>query len=210
MNRIFRAVTLMELIVCIILLSVIVLGLATISTFSSFQVRSSEQRSKLQFEASTVVEHMTKEFGKAIGNEVIDGADSVIDDTKQITSNYAIHIYKDLNGNGQRDALGTDHWVVYQYTGNQGNAANRYQVWFCPSCDNKPCNNCAPNWGDLRIANRITYFKVTKPTDPLQSAFVNVQVRACWDPTQPATCGTPANPQVEMNTTLRMPSVTTN
>lgn len=194
------------------------MGLATIDTFTGFHVRTSQERAKLQFEVSAALEQMTKEISKAVGNEVIYGPESVIDADAKASGDDAVHVYVDSNGNGQRDALGTDHLIVYRYTGNKGNAADQFQIWFCGSCDNKPCNNCNPNWGTERLAYRITSFNVTKPnvvnsaTDPLRSNFVTVTIRACWDTSKACDPSNPDpnNPIIEMTTDIRMPAVSTN
>jgi type II secretory pathway pseudopilin PulG len=217
MRRIIRAVTLLELVVSIVLLSVIVLGLATIDTFSGFQVINAEKRAKLQYEASIALEHMTKEINKAIGSEIINGPNTVIDRNTPIGGNFAVHAYIDVARSGQWEAPGgTDYFIAYRYRGGAGNPSDRYQIWYCPQCQNKPCNNCNPAWGDPenRVAWSISAFNVIKPvngSNQLDGNFVTVQLTACWDPTQAsAPCGTTMNPSVDMNTVIKMPSVTTN
>jgi len=58
--RLNRAVTLMELIIAIILMSLIILSLTSIYLFSRFHVFTSDRLTKAQNEASLVLEHMTK------------------------------------------------------------------------------------------------------------------------------------------------------
>jgi hypothetical protein len=217
MNRFMRALTILELIISIVLLSVIVLGLATIDTFSAFHVRSSEQRAKLQLEASTALEHMTKQISVAIGNEIINGSDTVVS-SGNILFTPGIRAYIDANGNGQQevfvpgfDHTGVDHWVAYRFTGSAG--ANPFQIRYCPDCFGSACMICNVPWANNIVARRISNFAPIKPSDPLQDNFVIISVTACWDPTQPAAlgnCGTSNNPDVDLTTTIRMPSVSTN
>ena len=215
-----RAVTLIELLVCIILLSIVVLGLASIDTFSSFQVKNSERRAKLQYEVSIALDHMTKYISKAIGNEIINGNNKVVD-TAIITNDKAIQVFTDYNGgngNGQRDAVPADRWIAYRYTDSHIGPNSNFQIWYCPQCNSPEpnrCNTCNPAWGAAAnpeniISRRITDFTVTKPGgNTLSENYVNVQITACWDTTKLATCGSATNPSVQMNASIKMPSVTT-
>jgi len=217
MHKRLNAVTLMELLVALILLSIIVLGIANIDIFSHFQVISSDRRAKIQNEASLVLEHMTKEINKAIGNEVINGDDSVVEEDEQISSDDALKIYIDTNGNGQREdpSLDIDRWIAYRFTGATGNPNTQYQIWFCPQCNNKPCVNCTPSWNpspssENVISAHIAAFNIIKPVNvsgQLNNNFVTVQLTACWDPTIAESVD---NPCVNMNTNIKMPSVSTN
>jgi len=217
MNRIIKGVTLIELLIAVVLLSIVALGLANIDIFTHSQVISADRRAKLQHEASLALEHMTKEISKAIGNEMIDdptvsddGVNSVVK-TQNIGGNSAVWAY--IEGNppdGKRDTV-NDHWVAYRFTGASGN--DRYQIRFCPQCTNNPCTQCNPAWSDNIIARNIMAFTIIKPNagGPLNTNSVTVQVSACWDPDgDPRPCNTIDNPQVDMNTSIRMPSVSAN
>jgi prepilin-type N-terminal cleavage/methylation domain-containing protein len=69
-----KAVTLLELLIAIVLLSVVTIGISSIDIFSRSHVLSSQRRTTLQNEASFVLGHMTKEITRAIGNTRIDPA----------------------------------------------------------------------------------------------------------------------------------------
>jgi hypothetical protein len=218
-NQTSSSVTLIELLLSIVLLSIIILGLSSIDLFSRSHVISSDRRAKISNAASLALEHMGKQIAKAIGNEISGGANSVVDTDapNKIRGDYALHIYIDANGNGQRDALGTDGWIAYIFTDAHGNPdTRRYQIWYCPNCQNKPCNNCTPNWGDEdnTIARHISALTLSKPVDAsnrLNKNYVTIDIQACWDPAQTQySCGTVNNPSVSIKADIKMPLVSTN
>jgi len=225
MNRIINGLTLLELVIGIFLMAIIVLGIANIDIFSSFHVTNVSRKSKLQNEVSIVAQHMTKEIGRAIGNEMTDGVDQVVEVTT-IGGNAAVKVYVDSGpiditdgnyqpGNGNR-ADATDRWIAYRFTDGTGPVAGRYQIRYCPQCTNLPCTTCSVPWSDNIIARNIVAFSIIKPNAPnqLNNNFITVPITGCWDPanadlvTNPN--GTPENPCVTMNSQIRMPSVSTN
>lgn len=214
-----RSITLLELLIAILLLSIIVLGLGNIDLFSRSQVISSDRRAKIDNEISLALAHMGKEVAKAIGNEISNGADTVVN-TQNISVNSAIRIYIDASGNGQKDAEGIDRWIAYKFTG-----ATQYQIWYCPQCSDSTCVTCTTHtWGDTNyphdiIARNISGFTPCKPdvndvcttTDPLGKNYVRTEIQACWDPDgAPYACNTPNNPSVTMKANINMPAVSTN
>jgi len=211
-----RSITLLELLIATLLLSIIVLGLGNIDLFSRFHVISSDRRAKIDNEASLALGHMGKEVAKAIGNEISNGADTVLDYNSKIGDDNALRIYIDASRNGQRDAEGTDRWIAYRFTAGHGNPGGRYQIWYCPNCENKPCANCVPQWGDANniIARNISLFTPSKPVNAsnrLNKSYITIEIQACWDPAQTSySCGTPNNPSVTMKANMNMPTVSTN
>lgn len=207
--------TLIELIIALSLVSVIVLGLSSINLFSHFQVTSSDRRAKIQNEATQVLEHMTKEISKAIGNEAINGADSVVNILSQINE-VRTRVYIDANLNGQREAPivnplpGQDHWIAYRHITGGG----VYNVEYCSRC---PDANCvfAQCMDSVEVLSRnINSFIPNKPVNglgQLNSNATTIQLTACWNP-QAASLpnGTADNPCVNMNTSIKMPSVSAN
>lgn len=219
MNRKLSSITLLELLIAILLLSIIVLGLGNIDLFSRSHVISSDRRAKIDNEISLALAHMGKEIAKAIGNEISNGADRVVD-LSNIGTNPAIKVYIDANGNGQRDAEGTDRWIAYRFTG-----ATQYQIWYCPQCLDSTCVTCTTHtWGDTSyphdiIARNISSFLPCKPvagndcavSGQLSKNYVTIKIEACWDPDgAPYACNTPNNPSVTMKANINIPSVTTN
>jgi len=70
--------TLIELLISIVLLSLIVLGFASINVFSRYHVITSDRRAKLQNEVSYCMEHMTRNISMAFGNTEIDPVNSEV------------------------------------------------------------------------------------------------------------------------------------
>ena len=214
-----NGITLVELLIALILLSVIVLAVNSINISSHSHVISSDRRAKLQNEASIALAHMNKEISRAIGNELIFGADSVVS-TGNILTNNAIRVYIDSDaggglGDGIRDTL-TDRWIAYRFSGATGVTATEYQLWYCPQCTDATCVTCNPAWATTEniIAKNIAAFTPTKPVNAnsqLNNNFVRVQIVACWNPqTASLPNGTVNNPCVGMDTSMKMPSVSVN
>lgn len=230
-----KSVTLLELLIAIVLLSVIVLGLTSIDIFSRHHVVDADRRAKLQNKIYYVLEHMTRNIvgvpvvtggnnsGGAIGNEIINSSDSVVDIVTGSGNNDSerLKVYVDADMDGVRDAevgnpaAGEDHWIAYLFYDSTGPLANRRKIEFCERCRNKNCNfaggQCSSGW--LVLADNIVNFNVTKPVNgssELDNNYINVQVTACFDPANAITafaCGTGDNPRVTMNTSIKMPSV---
>lgn len=195
MNGRLFAVTLMELLIAIALLSVIVIGFASIDLFSRFQMVSTERRAKLQNEVTYTLEHLTKAMGKAVGNRQAAGQDPI-----RITPNTAIRINIDTDGNSQADT-----WIAYRFF--RDTNPQDYQICYCSPCPDSNCDTCPAGWEV--IAQRISEFIPTDDSPP--GNYVNVRLTACWDPDgSPEACGTTGNPNVTMNTRIKAPSVSTN
>ncbi len=194
-----KSITLIELLIAIVLLSVVVLSFISIDLFSRYHVLTSDRRAKLQNEVSLALEHMTKQISRAVGNRVIPGQDPIILDN--IAGDSAIEIHVDSNSDGQ-----ADNWIAYRFHTNPNPESP--QIWYCPTCTNFPCTACDPAWGSDIIARRINVFEPT--LDPAVNNLVNINIAACWDPASAATCGSPDNPNVTMRTCIKMPSVSTN
>lgn len=211
MPRKSRGLTLIELLIALVLLSLVVLGFSSIVLFSRYHVISADRRAKLQNNLSYILEHMTKQIAKAIGNEKIDLAYSVIDERNSVsgvTDTSAVRVYVDGNLNGQRDTVaGSDYWKAYRFRNYGGQA---YSVNYCLECLTKACSNanCAVAWETL--GNNITNFSISKPANAdntLSYNYVDVDIAARWFPGQPVSVD---NPEINMRTRIKMPSVSTN
>lgn len=197
-----KAVTLIELVIAVILLSVISLAVSNIDTFSRFQVISSEHRAVIQNELQYTLERMAKQVSRSIGNEKIDGARNVTN--ASVTDLLA---FIDANNDGARDA--SDYWVAFRFP----QPAGSNNLNFCGQCSGPTCGSCLVDWevlsNHVQGANFIESRNATDGT--LLNNAVSVNITACWDPDgAPFACGTPNNPSVNMNTTIKMPSVSTN
>jgi len=204
-----QGVTLVELLIALCIFALIVIGFSSIDTFSRYHVVSSDKRAKLQNDASYVLGHMAKEIGKAIGNESINGAGSVITITDNPNDD-SIQIYIDASGNGKREEpknnpLATeDHWIAYRY---DATAGDQNQIRYCARCRNDSCNfnQCLDS---VEILSR----KIASFTPTFSSAnnYVDIQINACWDADgSPAACGGLDNPALVMKNRIYMPAVST-
>ena len=205
-----KSLTLLELIIGLVLLTIVVLTLSSVDFFSRTHIITSSRMATLSNEVSLALEHMSKEITRAIGNTAIAEQDPI--NLDNISGDSAIRVYVDQNQNGQRDDPGEgDRWIAYRWTAANGNQNDRYQIWYCPDCQNNQCTRCDPVWGNAGniVARHISQFT---PLQPANTNYVEVEITACWNPTD-AGCGTvnnPANPAVRMRSRIRMPSVSNN
>lgn len=194
-----KSVTLLELLIAISLLGILLLAFTSIDLFSRYHVRNEDIRMQLQNEASSVIEHMSKEVVKAIGSTVISGQEPV--DLTAISGDTAIKVYIDYNQDGQRNA--GDRWIAYRYS-MTGNPNQRYQIWYYPNYVT------SPNTYEV-IARRISSF--TPGRSSVTDNYVFVEVHACNVPCREGqlgcNCGTRDNPLVEMRAQMKMPAVST-
>lgn len=198
-----KGVTLAELIIAVILLSVVVLTVSSIDRFSRFHLATSQRRAELQNLVSYVLEHMSKNFVNAIGNEKITGANSVV--IVQLdpgSESKWLFVVRDLNNNGRQDLVG-DAYAVYYYSDPNDD------IWWMESV--------LGTWEGLgtnrKIAN-VTFYKPVDASGRLNENYVDVSLTACWDPNSINLAvhpdGTPDNPCVTMSQRMKMPSVSTN
>ncbi|MDD2751851.1 MAG: type II secretion system protein [Candidatus Omnitrophica bacterium] len=233
MNLARRAMTLIELMVAIILLSVLAIGFASIAVFSHMQMVTSDRRAKAQNEAAFVLDHMNKEIPRAIGNfansiAAVGSVNRVVD-VSQIGGDNAISVFIDWpedpvttgaaanTPNGRRDDK--DRWIAYRF--NQA----AHAVWYCPRCNgvadilnsngSAVCASCNPAWGSLDVntlSNRIFAFTATltdfDPGVAVENGnCLDINVTARWIPGQDASTD---NPEVTLRSRIKMPSVSVN
>lgn len=207
-----KSVTLIELLVAVSILGLLVIGLSNIDTFSHFQVISSDRRAKLQHDAAYVLEHMSKNVARGIGNEKINGAETVIqikdnDDDGSGNSSLLIKVYIDAGDgtdpdgggpqppnppNGKREAYNQnpevydDHWIAYRFYPATGNQALRYQIRYCGRCRKDNCkfngNQCMDGVETLGYRMEDISSQSTSSTTPILNNYIQVQLTACWDP----------------------------
>jgi len=230
-----KSVTLIELLLAIILLSVVILGVSSIDIFSRNQVISSDRRARIQNQIYLVLEHINKKLtgytsaadtnvGGAIGNEIpLELKDSVVDIADQIGNNEKsrLKVYIDANANGVKEEpinnprKDQDHWIAYAFYDNAV-ADKKYQVQYCGLCFDKTCQTCKESW--IPVSENITSFIPKKPVanDPrdnkpfLSDNYVEVEVTACFDPKKAkvsSDCGTLDNPNINMRTRIKLPGV---
>lgn len=196
-----KSVTLFELLVAVIVVSLLVLGLGSITTFSNYHVRSADRRLRLQNDLAYILRHMTNEITKAVGNP---GQPAV--DTGGISGDAAVRVWIDYNQDGRRDSYPADRQVAYRFTGTSG--PEPYKLWYCPECANIPCAACNPGWGAAAntLSEKIRVFSSSVTDD-----YLDVRATACWEPSTAADAtlpsGTQDNPCVEMQNRIYMPGV---
>lgn len=182
-----NSLTLIELIIAIVLMGLIVLGFSSIDIFSRYQVIGSDRWAKAQNEASSVLEHMSKEIGKAIG----DITQFPVTITP-IGGNTGILVWIDYNQNGRRDT--GDRQIAYAYVDSP-----KFQMRYYANYSGNP--------GSYEIISP----KITGFTRSLTDNYVNIIITACYDPDgTPDACATRENPSVTMHTRIKMPLVSTN
>lgn len=222
----FIGMTLVELIVGIILLSIIILGLSQIDLFSRSQIFRTDRQAVLQNELSLIFNHMYKTGMRVVGNEVINGADTAVR-YYTVGNSDRLNFYVDAddpgasppgnrNGLSQQPAVNIpnttdDHWASYQL----GQLNNR--LLYCERCrDIVNCNNCMVGWEVLgtHIVSGASYL-IAKPTASLlTNNYMYVEMTACWNPIAPAgspdRCGSSLNPEVTMHAVINFPMVSLN
>jgi hypothetical protein len=181
-NHSIKSTTLLELIFAIILLSVVVLAIASIQVFSRYQVTSADRLAKVQNQVSLVVEHMNKNMFNAIGN--------MVNNPAYVISGSRISVRLDTNSNGQADA--GDGWIAYQLSGNN--------LTYYPNAG----GSGAPGGSSEVISPIITSvaFAPVAVTNAVQ-----VDITGCLTPGSPITLD---NPQVTLRTRIKLPAVSTN
>ncbi|PIP18707.1 MAG: hypothetical protein COX41_06770 [Candidatus Omnitrophica bacterium CG23_combo_of_CG06-09_8_20_14_all_41_10] len=191
-----KSVTLIELIIAIILVSVIILGINSIDIFSRYHLISSDRRAKLQNDLSYCLDHITKEASKAIGNEAIFTSGSVV----LINPNTTLDIFTDANGNGMRDIAGSapkDKWIRYWF-----DSAN-YQLKYYADCTDATTPSCA---GTPEIlTKKITAF-IPSVDFVTNGNYIDVSITGRWNP---ASALSPDNPEITMQASVNLPSVST-
>lgn len=201
-----KSVTLLELLIAIVLLSLIVISFTSIDLFSRFHVLTSGRRAKLQNEVSAALEHMTKQINRAIGYSGNWAA-------KAYSDNKGVRIRIDDNpANGRIDT--SDHWIAYIHK-NIGALATDSEIRFYSDAGEDEI----PSGIYQSIAHKIVIKKPTStfyglefsgnfvPNGWLNDNIIEVKITARWYPDQDASVD---NPEVTMRTSIKMPSVSTN
>jgi hypothetical protein len=162
----------------------------------------------LQGEVSTILDHMSKNISRAIGNEKLNGENSVlrlINGPAHANTLIGISVFIDTDANGARDT-DIDHYIGYKFD------PNTYKISYCSYCDDSLCDarfsTCS---GISKNIIRDWAINTNFDTDGcLISNQLTVDLEACWTPSTPNNCGTPDNPSVKMSTNIMMPSVSSN
>lgn len=199
--------TLIELLISLVLLSVIILGFSNIEIFSRRHILTTDKREKLQNEVAFILEHMAKNISQAIGNERAMGDGTVLRIKGPDGDFITVSVYIDANKNALLDD--GDFWVGYNW-GVDYSPQYKYQFRYCGRCDTRSCSDSACKVNVERLADDITEFVFDKMPGGMLRDYADVKITACWDPLQTeAGCGAADNPGFTARTRIRMPSVAT-
>lgn len=197
----------MELLIAISLLAICALAVTNLDIFSRYQVMTADRRITIQNELSYALAHMQRQISRAIGNTILN-LNSIID-TSSILGNPGIKAYIDAGawnnsiqdyspGDGIRGS-GNDHWIAYRFTGNTGNPATHYQLWYYHNCVLPNCGGGSSSYEV--IARNITSLVVSNLGN---NNYIDVELTGRWDATQPTSVD---NPEITMRTRIYLPAV---
>lgn len=199
MSKTAFGLSLIELVLAIVLMSLIILSLANIDVFSHFHVISASRWTAAQSEATLALDHIAKEINNAVGNTAI--ANQFPVDISNIAGDYGVKVWVDGDNDGSKDSYPDDHQIAYRFTAGNGAPADQWQIWYYDTCVGPNCNQ-AGSTAPERISYQITGF-----TAGVTGNAVNVSVTARWRANQALSRD---NPEVTMSSSIKMPAVSTN
>ena len=183
-------INLIELIVCMVLMSLIILGFFSIELFSRHHVVSSDRRAKVQNEISYTIEYMSKYVQQSIGD--VNNPPITAYPSSGTQTGFRTRV--DLNDPKTPGDLSDDTWVNFYLEGNelkslQGGATEILTNKISGVFD----SNVMPEFPDKGF-----YVKITD-----QGSAVDIGLVARYDP---AIAASSDNPQTAMKTRLVSPS----
>lgn len=199
-----KAVTLLELILAVVLLSMISLGFLSIDIFSRNSVLSADRQAKVQNSVAFALAHMNKNIGNAIGDESNPPVTFPTNVTVGGETYPAILVRVDSNNNGLRD-IPTDQQITYYYNNTS------YTLSYCgdyPVCSsvetlsNKVVSNLSSTYVNASDFSTCCDACAVKCTN-----YVKIQLTGRWDPDGSAS---PQNPEVKLYSDIKMPLVSVN
>ncbi len=206
-----KGLTLIELVLSLIFVSVIVLAALAFEIFSRQALRSSERRAHVLNEATFVLEHMRRSALLAIGDGTIafDGTPSPAPLTltqpfricsSQTCGNTMLLIKQDTNGNGMRDPDGIDRIVGYALDADTG------EVYFCG--DVVANNFCRDSDGREVLSDNgldLAFSWQAPPDNQASATRINVFLSLCFARNLVGTAQDTweTNPHVAVSTSLR-------
>lgn len=199
-----KSVTLLELLTAIILISIVVIGIVSIELFSRYQVLSSDRRARLQNEASSALEHISKQISLAIGNTVSDPA------VRAYANGSGVRIRVDSNQNSMVDAA--DNWIAYRQE-NIGNPATDSEIRYYENAGSGevPAGSYESIARKLVISQGgsigLEFIGSFNAQRWLTDRIIEAKVVCRFNPAQSASVD---NPEVTMRTKIDMVSVSSN
>lgn len=186
-----RAITLPELIIALILAGIAVLGAISFEVASREFFRSANRRVGVLNQASLIMDHITKNALRGIG-DVTQAGNEAIQVVSSASLGQMLVIKQDTNGNGRRDANNNvDNLVGYARDDNKG------EFLFCTDVKT-PAYSCAvPK--RVVLSSQSTAWSVNVPAN---TNYAEVSVGVRYDRTLPSSAD---NPEVILNTTVSAP-----
>jgi prepilin-type N-terminal cleavage/methylation domain-containing protein len=185
-----RGLTLIELLVSMVLMSLVILGLSSVNSFSRHHVISSDKRAKVQNEISYALEHMSKYVQQSNGS---------LNQNAIVPSATGFRVYIDLGNPQTPSDLTDDGWIDYTLSLNTLTATCSANGGNCPF-------TTPENLSDRIIAGVAS--NTVMPEFPAQGFYVNITDQGTavdigltgrYDP---AVAASPENPQISMKTRL--------
>ena len=200
MPKKYRAISLIELLVSMIIMSLVLLGFFSVDSFSRHHVISSDRRAKVQNEISYAIEYMSKYVQKSNGNLSRNAIQYYPGPTFAGATGF--RVYVDLNNRQTPSVLTDDGWIDYTFSVNTLTAT------------------CTANGGSCPFASEILSNKiiagvlgnVIMPEFPDNGFYVNITDQGTAVDIGlagryiPATAASLDNPQISMKTRLISPS----
>ena len=188
-----RAMTLIELLISMILMSLVLLGFFSIDSFSRHHVVSSDKRAKVQNEISYAIEYMSKYVQQGIGN--FSNPPITIYPTSGAQTGFRVRV--DLNNPKTATDLTDDTWINFYLDGTAL----------------KTSGGTTETLSEKIVGAFVTEIMPESPaggfyvtiTDPgaAQGMAVDIGLVGRYNP---AVAASPDNPQVSMKTRLICPS----
>ena len=198
----FRGISLFELIISIIIMSLIILGIYNIEAFSTSQVIDSDRRARVQNDLAYVLEHMSKYIQQANG----DKSDPANPKPAIVQTGSGFQVRVDFRDPQIPSDLDNGAWVSYSLDSSLHTLSTSCSVYGTGTCgsfiseilSNKIIGNFV---GDTIIPDGATdgFYVNINPSGNL----VDIGLVGRWDPGSPVITGTRfVNPQVEMKTRI--------
>lgn len=194
-----KALTLVELLLAVIVMSMIVLTAANVEVASRKMYFSADRQGQLQVRLSAAMEHMVKHIKLAAGG----------------VANIPIEFYADNRGlKIGVDSFASpgipDHRIAYRHEGTNLRYCSEMSPW--------PAETCNVAWEDIAANLLLTDLSQPDTTWGLVINYdeipangkINIMTITLRGRFDPLVVSSPNNPQVEFTTDVLMPSVSTN
>ncbi len=198
-----KSITLLELLIGLVIVSIIVLSFSSFETYTHSRVIFSDRRAKVQNDLNYALEHMSKYISQSNGT----GADPGI---KVIGSVFNVRV--DFNSPHTPSDSSDDAWISYTLAGNP------LKLTASCSSSNNSCPSLFPEDLSSRIISGFSNTLMPEPpvngfyvkVDPDSSGMSNVVEIGLAGRYDISSSGSISNPQVGMKTRLICNSCSTN